>query len=211
VARRVVVVTGLNLPTLLDYLHNRDEYGALALADRLMRRGRRASGCQRAAAMSWILHRVDDRLIHGQVVIAWGQRLHPQRIWVADDLAAANPWERDLLARRAPGSRYAWSRSPRWRAAYAADERRSRRRVSGDPRSAHRAAAGRIGAGVSEFTLGGLHYAPGKAKVNEYIYLDEADRARRGPCSAAACARSAGRARRAPAVAGRARSPSAAA
>jgi mannose/fructose-specific phosphotransferase system component IIA len=36
----VVVVTGINLPVLLDYLHNRDAYGALALADRLIRKGR---------------------------------------------------------------------------------------------------------------------------------------------------------------------------
>jgi mannose/fructose-specific phosphotransferase system component IIA len=36
----VVVVTGVNLPVLLDYLHNRDAYGALALADRLIRKGR---------------------------------------------------------------------------------------------------------------------------------------------------------------------------
>jgi PTS system mannose-specific IIA component len=36
----VVVVTGINLPVLLDYLHNREEYGALALADRLVRKGR---------------------------------------------------------------------------------------------------------------------------------------------------------------------------
>src|SRR6185436_7703367 len=49
------------------------------------------------AFMSWILVRVDDRLIHGQVVIAWGGRMHPARIWVADDAIAASDWERELL------------------------------------------------------------------------------------------------------------------
>ena len=53
--------------------------------------------------MSWLLHRVDDRLIHGQVVVAWGQRLRPVRIWVADDASAADEWERELLATVAPG------------------------------------------------------------------------------------------------------------
>ena len=38
--RHVVVVTGINLPMLLDFVHNRDEYGPLALADRLQRKGR---------------------------------------------------------------------------------------------------------------------------------------------------------------------------
>ncbi len=36
----VVVVTGINLPTLLDYLHNRDEYPPTDLAERLQRKGR---------------------------------------------------------------------------------------------------------------------------------------------------------------------------
>src|SRR5204863_6585941 len=52
--------------------------------------------------MSWALHRVDDRLIHGQVVVAWGGHLHPRRIWVVDDATAANDWERKLLATAAP-------------------------------------------------------------------------------------------------------------
>jgi len=34
------------------------------------------------------------------------------------------------------------------------------------------------GAPVERFNLGGLHYAPGKTKVNEYIYLDADDRGR---------------------------------
>jgi len=32
------------------------------------------------------------------------------------------------------------------------------------------------GARVAEWNLGGLHYAPGKEKVNDYVYLDEHDR-----------------------------------
>lgn len=36
----IAVITGLNLPTLLDYLHNRDQYPPLELAERLQRKGR---------------------------------------------------------------------------------------------------------------------------------------------------------------------------
>ena len=36
----VVVVTGLNLPLLLDYLHNRESHEAEALAERLTQKGR---------------------------------------------------------------------------------------------------------------------------------------------------------------------------
>ena len=53
--------------------------------------------------MSWMLHRVDDRLIHGQVIVAWGARLRPARIWVVDDAAAADSWERELMGTIAPG------------------------------------------------------------------------------------------------------------
>ena len=35
----VIVVSGLNLPILLDYLHNRDAYGARDLAERLKQKG----------------------------------------------------------------------------------------------------------------------------------------------------------------------------
>lgn len=36
----VAVITGLNLPTLLDYLHNREHYTPLELAERLLQKGR---------------------------------------------------------------------------------------------------------------------------------------------------------------------------
>ncbi len=46
--------------------------------------------------MPIVLYRVDERLIHGQVVLGWGSRLHPDRyILVCDDLAGS-AWEQDL-------------------------------------------------------------------------------------------------------------------
>ena len=127
--------------------------------------------------MSWVLHRVDDRLIHGQVVVAWGHRLNPARIWVVDDAVAANAWERELLESSAPGIAVRVYPIAEAAAAWEAE-----REAAGaafllvrDLPTALRLAA--AGAAFTHLNLGGLHYAPGKTKVNEYVYLDDADRA----------------------------------
>ncbi len=46
----VVIVTGVNLPLLLDYLHNRERLGVLELADRLQQKGRDSIRVQRDPA-----------------------------------------------------------------------------------------------------------------------------------------------------------------
>lgn len=46
--------------------------------------------------MAIVLYRIDERLIHGQVVVGWGRRLDPDRYVVVDDEVAENPWEQDL-------------------------------------------------------------------------------------------------------------------
>lgn len=43
----VVVVSGLNLPILLDYLHNREHLDAIALAERLQKKGQDSIRLQR--------------------------------------------------------------------------------------------------------------------------------------------------------------------
>ena len=43
----VVIVTGINLPLLLDYLHNRDRFTAPELAERLQQKGRDSIRVQR--------------------------------------------------------------------------------------------------------------------------------------------------------------------
>ena len=126
--------------------------------------------------MSWVLHRIDDRLIHGQVVIAWGQRLNPRRIWVVDDASAANAWERELLSTAAPGVEVQVLAVADAVARHAEEALAAGHAflIVRDLRTALALVEG--GARVAAFNLGGLHYAPGKVKVNEYIYLDAADR-----------------------------------
>jgi len=128
--------------------------------------------------MSWLLQRVDDRLIHGQVVVAWGGRLHPERIWVVDEIAAADPWERDLLASAAPGAEVRVVTIAAMAAAWPEEAEAEGGAFLLVRDLATALALIDAGATIDRLTLGGLHYAPGKTKVNEYIYLDESDRVR---------------------------------
>ena len=127
--------------------------------------------------MSWVLHRIDDRLIHGQVVVAWGQRLNPQRIWVVDDASASGAWERELLSSSAPGIDVRVVT-----VTDAAREHAAEQSASGGAFLLVRdlgtaLALVTAGARITAFNVGGLHYAPGKDKVHEFVYLDAADRA----------------------------------
>ena len=126
--------------------------------------------------MSWQNQRVDDRLVHGQIVVAWGSALRFTRLYVVDDQAAASPWERDLLASAAPGVEVRVYTVSEAAAAWEAEGavRGGAMLVVRDLQTA--SALVEAGAGVPAYTLGGLHYAPGKGKLAEYVYLDDADR-----------------------------------
>jgi len=127
--------------------------------------------------MSWLIHRVDDRLIHGQVVVAWGARLRPRRMWVVDDAAAASPWERDLLAGAAPGVEVRVLTVAEGAAGHAEEAVAEGGALLLVRDLATARALVEAGAAVTSYNIGGLHYAAGKDKINEYVYLDDADRA----------------------------------
>jgi mannose/fructose/N-acetylgalactosamine-specific phosphotransferase system component IIB len=46
--------------------------------------------------MTIVLCRIDDRLIHGQVVIGWGRAMGIEMIILVDDQVAASDWEQEL-------------------------------------------------------------------------------------------------------------------
>jgi mannose/fructose/N-acetylgalactosamine-specific phosphotransferase system component IIB len=131
--------------------------------------------------LSLALVRVDDRLIHGQVLLGWGPALEPARYVVVDDGLASDPFERALLEASASGTPVEVLgielAAPRLAALALAPEA-TVVLVRALPEAARLAAAlARLGAAPPAINLGGLHYAPGKSRVHDAVYLDHADRA----------------------------------
>ena len=52
--------------------------------------------------MGLTLCRVDDRLVHGQVVIGWGRPLATRLIVLVDDGVRQSEWEQDLYRMAVP-------------------------------------------------------------------------------------------------------------
>src|SRR5260221_5963480 len=55
-----------------------------------------------AGGMSIALYRLDDRLIHGQVVVGWGKPLNVGFIVLVHDAVRANAWEQELYRMGGP-------------------------------------------------------------------------------------------------------------
>ncbi len=123
--------------------------------------------------MPIVLFRVDERLIHGQVVVGWGEHLNVDRIVVIDDELAESPWERELYCLGVPPSvdvafvAVADARRdlPGWRA----DARRLIVLVR-DVDTLDRLAAGGALDG-DDINLGGIHSAPGRERLLPYLFL----------------------------------------
>lgn len=123
--------------------------------------------------MPIVLLRVDERLIHGQVVVGWGGPLHVDRMVVVDDELAASPWEQELYCLGVPPEIDAKFRTVDQARAELAGWRTDPRRtlvLLRDVASARRLAEGGVLAG-EEVNLGGIHHAEGRAQVLPYLHL----------------------------------------
>ena len=127
--------------------------------------------------MTIVLYRVDERLIHGQVVVGWGTRLHPDRIVVVDDEVARSEWEQELYSLGVPPEVEveffdvddARRRLDEWRGEGARTILLTR-----DVETMARLAEGGSLRG-EEVNLGGIHHSPGRRGVLPYLYLGEAE------------------------------------
>ncbi len=128
--------------------------------------------------MPIVLFRVDERLIHGQVVVGWGGPLHVDRIVVVDDEIAESPWEQELYCLGVPPEIDASFLSvadarrllPMWR-----DEPRRVVVLVRDVGTTSRLAEGGL-LREEEVNLGGIHHAAGRDRVLPYLFLSPAER-----------------------------------
>ncbi len=125
--------------------------------------------------MPIVLSRVDDRLVHGQVVIGWGRPLGVEFIVLVDEGVASSPWEQDLYRMAVPPEidiRFVTvaEAAPNL-TAWQVGERRGII-LTGDidtMAALYRAAP----AAVHRINLGGIHHRPGRRERLPYLYLTD--------------------------------------
>ncbi|HVZ50195.1 MAG TPA: PTS sugar transporter subunit IIB [Gemmatimonadaceae bacterium] len=122
------------------------------------------------------VYRIDDRLIHGQVVVGWGQALPLGFIVLVDDAVAASQWERDLYRLGTPPDMDLFVETVD-SAVARMDEFKTRPDhgmvLTGDVATMDRLSLALPG--LTRVNLGGLHHRAGCRQRLAYVFLTGAD------------------------------------
>lgn len=125
------------------------------------------------------LYRIDDRLIHGQVVVGWGQPLDVAFIVLVDDTVAASDWEQDLYRMGTPPEMELFFESVTSAIAHlGAYQMRAEPGIvlTADIETMCRLAEG--APGIGRVNVGGIHHREGRAAKLRYVFLTADEEAR---------------------------------
>jgi mannose/fructose/N-acetylgalactosamine-specific phosphotransferase system component IIB len=123
------------------------------------------------------LARIDDRLIHGQVVLGWVPVVKPDRIVVACNRVAASDWERRFYASCVP---------PEVRTSFfSVDE--AAQQIASAPYNDEQLLVlfesaedvwklFNAGIGLKEVNVGGLHYREGSIELLPFVFVTPEER-----------------------------------
>ncbi len=129
--------------------------------------------------MNLVLARIDDRFIHGQVTVGWGQRLRPDLILLANDEIAGDPWQARIYASTVPPDVSVQVLSLQEAAATVLDPASDfahHERVfllTGSPSDMHALVA--MGVPLERINVGGMHFDSGKQEMLPSVYVDRDD------------------------------------
>src|SRR5678816_2151929 len=126
--------------------------------------------------MSVALYRIDDRLIHGQVVVGWGQRLNIGFIVLVNDAVRASAWEQELYRMGVPPNievitvstaeasarLVEWDADPRVGIVVAGDIETIAMLTENYPQ-------------VRRINVGGIHQRPGRSERLRFVFLSDAE------------------------------------
>lgn len=122
--------------------------------------------------MALELYRIDDRLIHGQVVVGWGQPLDLTFIVLVDDEVAGSDWEQELYRMGVPPEMDVYfdavEEAAGRLARYQDDERRGLL-LTGDIDTMSRLVE--TTPSIRRVNVGGIHHRPGRIQRLRYVFL----------------------------------------
>jgi mannose/fructose/N-acetylgalactosamine-specific phosphotransferase system component IIB len=129
--------------------------------------------------MSVELFRIDDRLIHGQVVVGWGQPLDIRFLVLVDDAVASSDWEQELYRMAVPpGMDVCFvdvDTAAKEVPTYLSD-RRNGIVITGDVLTMVRLVM--AAPAIRAVNVGGIHHGSGRTQKLRYVFLtDEEERA----------------------------------
>jgi PTS system mannose-specific IIB component len=123
-----------------------------------------------------VLSRIDDRLIHGQVVEGWVNYLKATCIFVADDRVASNVFQRSIMELSVPqGLRVAIGRVEDICSQVRAAALDADRIILLFSKPADVLRAIKSGLNCRSINIGGMHYVPGKRKLMDVLAVDDED------------------------------------
>jgi D-glucosaminate PTS system EIIB component len=125
--------------------------------------------------MSIVLCRIDDRLIHGQVVIGWGRPFGINLIILVDDQVAQSDWEQELYRMAVDPDIEVRFASVADAAAHLQEWQTNGKRglvLTGDLESMASLHATHPEI-IHRINLGGIHHRPGRRERLPYVYLTD--------------------------------------
>ncbi len=129
--------------------------------------------------MPLVLVRIDDRLVHGQVVVGWGLLLKPGRIILCSDTIATSSWEKEIYMGAEAMAPYPLSISvltTEETLLFLNDKENEPEKIIllvETPLDILELI--KRGVTVEKVNVGGMHYRQGKRRLAPYIFVDDRD------------------------------------
>jgi mannose/fructose/N-acetylgalactosamine-specific phosphotransferase system component IIB len=129
------------------------------------------------------LLRIDDRLIHGQVVIGWATHLNTKEIILCDDTVADNEWEKELYLSCVPSNIDAKILNVSDTVSYLTNKVQKNGKIImlvESPMVIEQLL--NAGMQIDLVNIGGMHFKDQRKKYLPYVYINEAELATFNRC-----------------------------